>query len=392
MEELVTWRCAAMESISASFPPYLVYSVGKSSTGLMIATMFRYVNETDAGDIYVVIEQTARSLGPARFEGGLSHRKCERVQSAHRQKWPFPDGGHYSWPFTMLKIDFLLHIPSSLSSVVLLDADTYVLPGSGQLLADQLGLLSEEQSISVARSGVRDWQGGRMRHVYTFDGPQGGAVLFSIPRFRIFQQQYCGARAWYHCVSERMSGTPGRPIETPLADQSVWQALQRDKPHIFRYWPCGMHAETQVLQGITNLLVYKRVPLPTELCNEDGHHHCITTERWLGNWKTADDCLPEHKAASPLLPGEPFRVALTHGAAGCGHIARIVGAALQPFRGDVHAAIAHQVGLERQAAQAGVQLPTPPSATRFAVASQWYHKVSHNHTKRTDGPSAGSAR
>ena len=41
-----------------------------------------------------------------------------------------------------------------------------------------------------------------------------------------------------------------------LADQTVWKRLLDEHPQIFRYFPCGMHAETQVRDTCVYRYVY----------------------------------------------------------------------------------------------------------------------------------------
>lgn len=91
----------------------------------------------------------------------------------------------------------LNQLPPELGAVILLDADTYSLPGIGARFAEQLALLSGEQVMAVGRSGVRGLDAARRLVVPPlYDGLNGGVMLFDLTKFRAFAARYCPGRQW----------------------------------------------------------------------------------------------------------------------------------------------------------------------------------------------------
>lgn len=158
----------------------------------------------------------------------------------------------------------------------------------------------------------------------------------------------------------------------------------------YRYFPCGLHAETQVLHGITNLLAYYHVPMPIVMPCPPGvshvdNHDCTIRPKWTAKYEAADDCSAEGGSPTPLGANESLVVAITHGAAGQGHVARVVAAALADTDGDVMAAIARQQEAERRMSFSSSARARPLSDSRHPAAVRWLHR------SRQGGKARGAA-
>ena len=75
-----------------------------------------------------------------------------------------------------------------------------------------------------------------------YDGINTGLVAFDLPRFRSFASAFCPGRPWWQCA---MQDVVWRHKNLLLADQTVWNVLLEARPEIYRYLPCGVHAEAQ---------------------------------------------------------------------------------------------------------------------------------------------------
>jgi hypothetical protein len=396
---LITWLCPAIDrAAAAEVPAVLIYCLGEHGQSRCVQ-MFEFIrSDDDVGDAYVVLPDNmpeGRS-GPRKFHGPLGARKpsCSRVHGKEWPSLPFDSTGHYSGKNTLIKIAMLDHIPQTVRSVVLIDADTHSLPGSGRRFAEQLSLLQDEQFIAVGHTGVRERSGGRLFIPPLYAGINGGVMAFDLHAFRRFAKRYCPTGPWYTCVAQRWRGQKrGGLAYAAVADQTVWMELLTAHPKIHRYFPCGFHAETQVLTGLLNRLILERVPVPVTFCPNNRPAadqerlrkagECTTLQKWTAPGLSSDDCSAEIN--SPHRNNGSLVVALTHDAGGQAEYAVPVAKALMHFNGSVAAAIADA----RAAIADGTASSNGPGHERFQTALAWY-KVATGTSGGGGGPHAGS--
>ena len=161
-------------------------------------------------------------------------------------------------------------MPPELSRIVLVDADTVCVPPCEATLAREFQAMPRTAWAAVGMSGARSrWLGKNLTSDVSgilglsyppYDGPQSGVVMIHLDRLRVLDARFCGGGGfpWWHCAlgwhgSDVNKSTPEYPW--PFADQEVFRVLRLRRPNWFHVLPCGMHADTQVLQGLVKRLV-----------------------------------------------------------------------------------------------------------------------------------------
>ena len=317
---LATWHCpmVARRRRVDKVPAFLVYAFGEKGERLAKAMFGLVDSESDVGDGYLIRlggaghcnPSTSRcrlhgaghscnastggcdqaSRGPAGvnrspetspelyFDGPLRVRRCSKLQTTPWPTFPVSAKKHSARKYTLVKVELLRHLPTSLTSVVLLDADTHSMPGSGALFAEQIRLMRAPQFVAGS-SGIREasWRGGPIMPSKWGQQLNSGVLAFDLVRFRAFEESFCPGRAWWSCLADsaplcswavqprQARGKSQRGMCQPspgvirfaaeVADQMVFSDLLAVRPEIFRTFPCGLHAETQVLQGLVNRCV-----------------------------------------------------------------------------------------------------------------------------------------
>ena len=278
----MTLLCPALATSSNTtrkpLPPFIVYFLGTGVNGKWDVSMFRFITaDSDAGDVYIVVDADAekatkngRSVeGKSPFQGVLGKRQCLKVHNFTAPTFNIYNE-HYSSLYTLLKVDVLSHLPLDVSSAIILDRDTFIMPNAARKFADQLEQLGTDQFLLASSSGVRDRaEDGTLFVPQVYGGINGGVIGIDIPKFRTFIANHCsGAQNWWSCVApvcnvtRNVTQDQSRPIKKPLppdakcshegqpvallADQSVWMWLLNAYPQVWRELPCGFHVETQV--------------------------------------------------------------------------------------------------------------------------------------------------
>ena len=139
---------------------------------------------------------------------------------------------------------------------------------------------------------------------------------------RTWAAAYCPNAPWWHCVVD------GRPasFDWGMADQLVYSELLAASPYLWRPLPCGLHADTQVLQGVAlradcagrlGLFPFRGKP----------------REYWAATWGArADGCESDGRGPERAARRQRPLVAFTHAAAGSGDLARKLAATLAAHR------------------------------------------------------------
>lgn len=140
----------------------------------------------------------------------------------------------------------------------MIDTDTHCINCADQLREQLQRMRREGTPIAIGESGVRQRQrwSGRLyydRH-HPYGGFQTGVMALHAGRFRQLSARLCPGSRWWRCVHD--AGLRS----LPAADQNVWSALLDDKRVNVTVLPCGFHAETQVLEGVANLLLAEGDP------------------------------------------------------------------------------------------------------------------------------------
>lgn len=154
-------------------------------------------------------------------------------------------------------------MPPELSRIVLVDADTVCVPPCEATLAREFQAMPRTAWAAMGMSGSRrreNVSGILGLGTPPYDGPQSGVVMIHLDRLRVLDARFCGGGGfpWWHCAlgwhgSDVNKSTPEYPW--PFADQEVFRVLRLRRPTWFHVLPCGMHADTQVLQGLVKRLV-----------------------------------------------------------------------------------------------------------------------------------------
>jgi len=184
------------------------------------------------------------------------------------------------------------------------------------LLAAEFRRLDTEQFVLAGRSGVRDTVKRLIDHVSLptyvaneYAGLNSGVLGLDLRRMRQWAATFCPRAPWWHCVVKSRPAS----FDWGFADQLVYRELLELQPWVWRPLPCGMHAETQVLQGI-----YLRHD-----CGERFQlfpYHGSSRDKMRKEWANADDCHMDTLGAAPRMAH--VEVAITHSAGGMQDIAK----------------------------------------------------------------------
>ena len=252
-EPMSLWRCAATTAAAAQLPPFLLYMLGAGAGqgSAMGQRMLEFVADGDIGDVYQVAE--SRTPRPA-LAGPVGTRSCHIVRQLNWTDFPITSGGgHYSARWCMEKLELLAHLPVEVETVVLLDADTFVLREGASVFREQLSLLSETQFLVAPRTDARmtvppaGTSGARrLRIPARSEGINSGVLGVHVGRMRRFEAAFCPGRSWWRCVLEAAE----KGYHGVGGDQAVWNELIVHRPSVWRQLPCGTHLSIDVLRGV----------------------------------------------------------------------------------------------------------------------------------------------
>ena len=177
--------------------------------------MFQCVKRSDIGSVFVV---THDNTSPPQLLG--THASV--VLRSAIVRLPFTSS-HYSAPYNLYKLNMLNNLPTHLSAIVLVDSDVIFSP---PFVRTALQYLRTSNATVVAS---RSSAGG------TFHGVQSGVMAFDLKRLRALSPP------WWSIFPKTLA--------LPTAEQNLWE-WEVTQPHsMLRYFPCGFHLETQLLQA-----------------------------------------------------------------------------------------------------------------------------------------------
>ena len=326
MSDLETWRCTFnsqnnnVENIfnHTTLITYALDEYGVKLLGMkppFYHQMFRHYTGRQRLSMLVVTQANLRKRNP------LPSDECHFVLGSVRDRLPsnYKCGSdcHYSFKSASVKLDVLKHVPQEVSRVILLDADIHCVKDCVTTFETEFNQLNSRQFIAAGRSGVRDLvtriaDGKSVPAVHkgVYGGLQSGVLGLDLVKMRRWERVFCPDKPWWHCV------VASRPLSFKwgFADQLVYRELITDQPWIWKEMPCGMHADTQVLQGIA---LHTDCGNRFHLFRSEGERHHYRSKQWLN----ADYCITD-----------TTRVAFTHDAGGMHRFA--TGVAMAISNGD----------------------------------------------------------
>ena len=337
---VMLWCCPALNTAHShsTLPALLLYRLGEMGP-TMAKHQFEFVaHDEDVGDVYVVADATSY---PPALSGPLAARSCA---VAKELDWADigpagvagPAGNHYSGRWCMQKLELLRHLPDSVETAVLLDADGFLLPRGMRVLKAQLAQLGSQQFVAAPRTDARverrSSDGTRSLSVpKRSEGINSGLLAIHIPRMRAFEAQFCPGQPWWRCI---LRDQP-KGYNHVGGDQAVWNALLVDRPQVWRPLPCGTHLSIDALRAAaarfsSDAAVALCVPLPLGAASPEasvfrGAHRSFETcgeEQVVHADDTRFGPVPRANASLPW----PLGAAVTHGAARLQPLARLVAA------------------------------------------------------------------
>ena len=245
--DLRLWRCKPR--VPNDHVPFLIYLLGSEGQGLG-HRIFEFVGDADVGEIFLVLHE---GVPLQKLRGEVGSRPCS--QSAEslarsldlRARAP----GHYSGQFVMEKLMLHAHVPSEVGRVVLLDADTFVLPGFAAAIGEVLNQMHGRQFVAGSTNGA-----------FTSDNINTGVLAVNLNKMRAWERGYCPGHYWFECVTRfwNRRGSPrynrslpgpliARPGFTDLTDQGLWSAMLFDDLQLWRPLPCSFHLHVDLLRS-----------------------------------------------------------------------------------------------------------------------------------------------
>tara|TARA_B110000046_G_scaffold183383_1_gene219409 strand:- start:76 stop:1323 length:1248 start_codon:yes stop_codon:yes gene_type:complete len=258
------WRCKPRAP--NDHVPFLVYMLGQGGQR-MGAGVFEFVGDADVGEILLVLNEGDPLQ---RLNGEVGLRTCSQSadlltrSSAHA-------ASHYSASFVMEKVMLHAHLPPEEERVVLLDADSFILPGAAGAFGEVLNQMTGRQFVAASTNGA-----------FTSDNINTGVLAVDLKKMRAWERSYCPGRYWFECVA-RFWNRPGsphynrslpgplvaRPGFVDLTDQGLWAAMLVDDLRLWRPLPCSFHLHVDLLRSY---LLKKEHKL--------GVHGCGSTSKW----------------------------------------------------------------------------------------------------------------
>lgn len=229
------WRCPQLQDSHSQRLPVVTYLLGQNGPR-MGSGMFEFVPEASMGTLYLVLSTPMNvQLFAAKqiLYGEIGLRTCERAGARIMlPKLWLP--AHYSAEFDLWKLMVHRHVPENESAAVLLDADTYLLPRSMEMLQLQLESLNVSQFIAAS-----------LNEANTKDGINSGVLVLRFDRMRAWESSFCPDHWWFACVHRFFDNS--RRIGDN-ADQGMWNSLLVDHSELWKPLPCGYHAHVDVLR------------------------------------------------------------------------------------------------------------------------------------------------
>lgn len=338
---LTLYRCAAPPAFASARPAppaVLLYLLGERGP-TMGRGVFEFAEEGDVGDVFIVGEATATP--PPRLSGALHARACiEESSATHHLRWAdvplTAAGSHYSGRWCMQKLELLRHLPPDITHAVLLDADTYVLPGGIRLLGEELNALTPTQFLAAPRTDARDaWTMRNGTSVLGVprrsEGINSGMLAVHLPRMRAFESAFCPGSPWWRCVLDEQP----KGYNHIGGDQAMWNALLVTRPEVWRPLPCGTHLSIDTMRETVRRIAQDAGVAPCTPRRHAGHSVGAGQILSVALRRSGDDCLVAVAMNDARFGAVPraarawaHRSAVTHGAARLQPLARLVAALL----------------------------------------------------------------
>ena len=198
--------------------------------------MFDFVADSDVGDVYIVVDASAR---PPSLGGGLSTRACEPARELEWADLPKACRWALFGSVVHAKLELLSHLPSDVHSAVLLDADVYVMRDGMRVLRDHIRSLSSGQFLAAPRTDARVRMSGKETARRLASSPlwgiNSGVLALDVIQMRAFVPTFVLVGAHGGAASSRPS---------PRAT-TVWEATRRCGT--LSWWSARTLATTAVL-------------------------------------------------------------------------------------------------------------------------------------------------